>query len=104
MPRSALWTMGQFAGFGTAEGTNQRFRYLLAKGQTGLSTPFDLPTLMGYDSDHPLSEGEVGKCGVAMSSLADMEAVFHKIPADNVTTSITIISPPRVVSAVYFGV
>ena len=73
MHRSRLWTMRQFAGFGTAEDTNQRFRYLLAQGQTGLSTAFDLPTLMGYDSDHPLSEGEVGKCGVAISSLADME-------------------------------
>src|SRR5580700_8827108 len=72
MHRGRLWTMRQFAGFGTAEDTNERFRYLLAQGQTGLSTAFDLPTLMGYDSDHPLSEGEVGKCGVAVSSLADM--------------------------------
>src|SRR5215469_5254238 len=71
MHRGRLWTMRQFAGFGTAEDTNQRFRYLLSQGQTGLSTAFDLPTLMGYDSDHPLSEGEVGKCGVAISSLAD---------------------------------
>src|SRR5215475_1335387 len=76
MYRTRLWTMRQFAGFGTAEDTNQRFRYLLANGQTGLSTAFDLPTLMGYDSDHPLSEGEVGKCGVAISSLADMEVLF----------------------------
>ena len=72
MHRGRLWTMRQFAGFGTAEDTNQRFRYLLSQGQTGLSVAFDLPTLMGYDSDHPLSEGEVGKCGVAISSLADM--------------------------------
>src|SRR5256886_3305587 len=71
MHRSRLWTMRQFAGFGSAEDTNQRFRYLLAQGQTGLSTAFDLPTLMGYDSDHPLSEAEVGKCGVAISELAD---------------------------------
>src|SRR5882724_5851552 len=75
MHRGRLWTMRQFAGFGTAEDTNQRFRYLLAQGQTGLSTAFDLPTLMGYDSDHALSEGEVGKCGVAISSLADMEVL-----------------------------
>src|SRR5712692_6844633 len=80
MHRGRLWTMRQFAGFGTAEDTNQRFRYLLAQGQTGLSTAFDLPTLMGYDSDHALSEGEVGKCGVAISSLADMEVLFDKIP------------------------
>src|SRR5713101_3355678 len=76
MHRGRLWTMRQFAGFGTAEDTNERFRYLLAQGQTGLSTAFDLPTLMGYDSDHALSEGEVGKCGVAISSLADMEVLF----------------------------
>ena len=80
MYRSRLWTMRQFAGFGTAEDTNARFRYLLSQGQTGLSVAFDLPTLMGYDSDHPLSEGEVGKCGVAISSLADMEALFDQIP------------------------
>ncbi len=80
MYRTRLWTMRQFAGFGTAEDTNQRFRYLLAQGQTGLSVAFDLPTLMGYDSDHALSEGEVGKCGVAISSLADMEVLFDKIP------------------------
>src|SRR5215475_711342 len=73
MHRGRLWTMRQFAGFGTAEDSNRRFRYLLSQGQSGLSTAFDLPTLMGYDSDHPLSEGEVGKCGVAISSLADME-------------------------------
>src|ERR1700690_2419337 len=73
MYRSRLWTMRQFAGFGTAQDTNARFRYLLGQGQTGLSVAFDLPTLMGYDADHALSEGEVGKCGVAISSLADME-------------------------------
>src|SRR6266566_1521618 len=104
MHRSRLWTMRQFAGFGTAEDTNQRFRYLLAQGQTGLSTAFDLPTLMGYDSDHPLSEGEVGKCGVAISSLADMEVLFDKIPIANVTTSMTINSPAAVIWAMYLAV
>jgi methylmalonyl-CoA mutase N-terminal domain/subunit len=104
MHRGRLWTMRQFAGFGTAEDTNQRFRYLLAQGQTGLSTAFDLPTLMGYDSDHPLSEGEVGKCGVAISSLADMEVLFDKIPLANVTTSMTINSPAAVIWAMYLAV
>jgi methylmalonyl-CoA mutase N-terminal domain/subunit len=104
MHRGRLWTMRQFAGFGTAEDTNQRFRYLLAQGQTGLSTAFDLPTLMGYDSDHPLSEGEVGKCGVAISSLADMEVLFDQIPLANVTTSMTINSPAAVIWAMYLAV
>jgi methylmalonyl-CoA mutase N-terminal domain/subunit len=104
MHRGRLWTMRQFAGFGTAEDTNQRFRYLLAQGQTGLSTAFDLPTLMGYDSDHALSEGEVGKCGVAISSLADMEVLFDKIPLANVTTSMTINSPAAVIWAMYLAV
>ena len=104
MYRGRLWTMRQFAGFGTAEDTNQRFRYLLAQGQTGLSVAFDLPTLMGYDSDHPLSEGEVGKCGVAISSLADMEVLFDKIPLGNVTTSMTINSPAAAVWAMYLAV
>ncbi len=104
MYRGRLWTMRQFAGFGTAEDTNQRFRYLLAQGQTGLSVAFDLPTLMGYDSDHPLSEGEVGKCGVAISSLADMEVLFDRIPIGNVTTSMTINSPAAVVWAMYLAV
>jgi len=104
MHRGRLWTMRQFAGFGAAEDTNQRFRYLLAQGQTGLSTAFDLPTLMGYDSDHPLSEGEVGKCGVAISSLADMEVLFDKIPLGNVTTSMTINSPAAVIWAMYLAV
>ena len=104
MHRSRLWTMRQFAGFGTAEDTNQRFRYLLAQGQTGLSTAFDLPTLMGYDSDHTLSEGEVGKCGVAISSLADMEVLFDKIPLADVTTSMTINSPAAVIWAMYLAV
>jgi len=104
MHRGRLWTMRQFAGFGTAEDTNQRFRYLLSQGQTGLSTAFDLPTLMGYDSDHALSEGEVGKCGVAISSLADMEVLFDQIPLANVTTSMTINSPAAVVWAMYLAV
>jgi methylmalonyl-CoA mutase N-terminal domain/subunit len=104
MYRGRLWTMRQFAGFGAAEDTNQRFRYLLSQGQTGLSTAFDLPTLMGYDSDHPLSEGEVGKCGVAISSLADMEVLFDKIPLANVTTSMTINSPAAVIWAMYLAV
>ena len=104
MHRGRLWTMRQFAGFGTAEDTNQRFRYLLSQGQTGLSTAFDLPTLMGYDSDHPLSEGEVGKCGVAISSLADMEVLFDQIPLADVTTSMTINSPAAVIWAMYLAV
>jgi methylmalonyl-CoA mutase N-terminal domain/subunit len=104
MHRGRLWTMRQFAGFGTAEDTNERFRYLLAQGQTGLSTAFDLPTQMGYDSDHPLAEGEVGKCGVAISSLADMEVLFDKIPLANVTTSMTINSPAAVIWAMYLAV
>src|ERR1700747_118045 len=104
MHRGRLWTMRQFAGFGAAEDTNQRFRYLLSHGQTGLSTAFDLPTLMGYDSDHPLSEGEVGKCGVAISSLADMEVLFDQIPLADVTTSMTINSPAAVIWAMYLAV
>jgi methylmalonyl-CoA mutase N-terminal domain/subunit len=104
MYRSRLWTMRQFAGFGTAEDTNQRFRYLLSQGQTGLSVAFDLPTLMGYDSDHDLSEGEVGKCGVAISSLADMEVLFDKIPLAGVTTSMTINSPAAAIWAMYLAV
>jgi methylmalonyl-CoA mutase, N-terminal domain len=104
MYRSRLWTMRQFAGFGTGEDTNQRFRYLLSQGQTGLSTAFDLPTLMGYDSDHQLAEGEVGKCGVAISSLADMEVLFDQIPLANVTTSMTINSPAAVIWAMYLAV
>jgi methylmalonyl-CoA mutase N-terminal domain/subunit len=104
MYRGRLWTMRQFAGFGSAEDTNARFRYLLAQGQTGLSVAFDLPTLMGYDSDHPLSRGEVGKCGVAISSLADMEALFDQIPLADVTTSMTINSPAAIVWAMYLAV
>ena len=104
MYRGRLWTMRQFAGFGTAEDTNARFRYLLAQGQTGLSVAFDLPTLMGYDSDHPLSRGEVGKCGVAISSLADMEVLFDRIPLAEVTTSMTINSPAAIIWAMYLAV
>ena len=104
MHRGRMWTMRQFAGFGTAEDTNERFKYLLAQGQTGLSTAFDLPTLMGYDADHPLAEGEVGKCGVAISSLADMEVLFDQIPLADVTTSMTINSPAAVIWAMYLAV
>ncbi|MBZ5502576.1 MAG: methylmalonyl-CoA mutase family protein [Acidobacteriia bacterium] len=104
MYRERLWTMRQFAGFGSAEETNRRFRYLLSHGQTGLSVAFDLPTLMGYDADHPLAEGEVGKCGVAISSLADMEELFEGIPLAGVTTSMTINSPAAVIWAMYLAV
>ncbi len=104
MYRARLWTMRQFAGFGTAEDTNRRFRYLLSQGQTGLSVAFDLPTLMGYDSDHSMAEGEVGKCGVAISSLADMEALFDQIPLADVTTSMTINSPAAPIWAMYLAV
>src|ERR671937_1864835 len=90
MYRGRLWTMRQFAGFGTAEDTNARFHFLLAQGQTGLSTAFDMPTLMGYDADHPRALGEVGREGVAVSSLVDMRALFHGIRLVSVTTSITI--------------
>jgi methylmalonyl-CoA mutase N-terminal domain/subunit len=104
MYRARLWTMRQFAGFGSAQDTNLRFRYLLAQGQTGLSVAFDLPTLMGYDADDPLAEGEVGKCGVAISSLADMETLFDAIPLAGVTTSMTINSPAAVIWAMYLAV
>jgi len=104
MYRRRLWTMRQFAGYGSAEDTNRRFRYLLSQGQTGLSVAFDLPTLMGYDSDHMLSEGEVGKCGVAISSLADMETLFEGIPLADVTTSMTINSPAAAIWAMYLAV
>ncbi len=103
MYRSKLWTMRMFAGFGTAEQTNERFKKLLAAGQMGLSTAFDLPTLMGYDSDHPLSAGEVGKCGVAVSSLADMEILFDGINLEEVTTSMTINSPANAIWAMYLA-
>ncbi|HEX8922152.1 MAG TPA: methylmalonyl-CoA mutase family protein, partial [Pyrinomonadaceae bacterium] len=99
-----LWTMRQFAGFGTPEETNGRFKYLMAQGQTGLSVAYDLPTLMGYDADSPLSEGEVGKCGVAVSSLADMEILFDGIPLEEVTVSQTINAPASVLLAMYLVV
>src|SRR4051794_39304830 len=101
MYRGRLWTMRQFAGFGTAEETNERFRYLLDHGQTGLSTAFDMPTLMGYDSDHPRSLGEVGREGVAVDSLADMETLFDGIPLGEVSTSMTINSPAAMLLAFY---
>ncbi len=102
--RGKLWTMRQFAGFSTPEETNARFKYLLAEGQTGLSVAYDLPTLMGYDADSPLSEGEVGKCGVAVSSLADMEVLFDGIPLEGVTVSQTINAPASVFLALYLVV
>jgi methylmalonyl-CoA mutase N-terminal domain/subunit len=101
MYRGRLWTMRQFAGFGTAEDTNERYKFLLERGQTGLSVAFDFPTLMGYDSDHPRSEGEVGKCGVAISSLADMETLFDGIPLDQVSTSMTINGPAAMLFCFY---
>jgi methylmalonyl-CoA mutase N-terminal domain/subunit len=102
--RGKLWTMRQFAGFGTPEETNARFKYLMAQGQTGLSVAYDLPTLMGYDADAMLSEGEVGKCGVAVSSLADMETLFDGIPLEAVTVSQTINAPASVLLAMYLVV
>jgi methylmalonyl-CoA mutase N-terminal domain/subunit len=104
MYRGKLWTMRQFAGFGGAEETNARFRYLLEHGQTGLSTAFDMPTLMGYDSDHPRSLGEVGREGVAIDSLDDMETLFAGIPLDEVSTSMTINSPAAMLLAFYLCV
>jgi methylmalonyl-CoA mutase N-terminal domain/subunit len=101
MYRGRLWTMRQFAGFGTAEDTNERYKFLLSRGQTGLSVAFDFPTLMGYDSDHPRSEGEVGKCGVAVSSLADMETLFDGIPLGDVSTSMTINGPAAMLFCFY---
>lgn len=103
MYRGRLWTMRMFAGFGTAEETNQRFKYLLDQGQTGLSIAFDLPTLMGYDSDTPEALGEFGKCGVAVSSLKDMEILLDGIPLDKVSTSMTINSPAAVIWAMYIA-
>jgi methylmalonyl-CoA mutase N-terminal domain/subunit len=104
MYRGKLWTMRQFSGFATPEETNRRYAYLLQQGQTGLSVAFDLPTLMGYDSDHALSEGEVGKCGVAISSLEDMETLFRGIPLGDVSVSMTINSPAAVLWAMYLVV
>ncbi len=104
MYRGRTWTMRQFAGFGTAKQTNERFKYLLANGQTGLSVAFDFPTITGHDSDDPMSEGEVGRCGVAISSLADMETLFEGIPLDQVSTSMTINGPAAVLLAFYLAV
>ncbi|MEJ2187470.1 MAG: methylmalonyl-CoA mutase family protein, partial [Gemmatimonadota bacterium] len=101
MYRTRLWTMRQFAGMGTSEETNQRYHYLLEQGQTGLSVAFDFPTLMGYDSDHARSLGEVGKCGVAISSLADMETLFDGIPLGDVSVSMTINGPAIILFAFY---
>jgi len=104
MYRGRLWTMRQYAGFGTAEETNRRFKYLLAKGQTGLSVAFDLATQIGYDSDHPMARGEVGRTGVAIDSLEDMERLFEGIPLDQVSTSMTINSTAIILLALYIAV
>ena len=104
MYRGRLWTMRQYAGFASAEESNTRYKYLLEQGQTGLSVAFDLPTQIGYDSDHPMSEGEVGKVGVAIDSLADMEILFNGIPLDKVSTSMTINAPSAVLLAMYMAV
>ncbi|MGB9904307.1 MAG: acyl-CoA mutase large subunit family protein, partial [Desulfotomaculales bacterium] len=103
MYRGRLWTMRQFAGFGTAKDSNRRYRYLLEKGQTGLSIAFDMPTIMGYDSDHPRSLGEVGRCGVAIDSLQDFEILFEGIPMDRISTSMTINAPAAVIWAMYIA-
>lgn len=102
--RGKIWTMRQFAGFGTPEDTNERYHYLLKRGQTGLSVAFDLPTLMGWDADSPTSEGEVGICGVAVSSIKDMDILFDKIPLDKVSTSMTINSPAAMIFAMYLAI
>jgi methylmalonyl-CoA mutase N-terminal domain/subunit len=104
MYHGRLWTMRQFSGFGTAEQTNLRYKYLLNHGQTGLSVAFHLPTLMGIDSDHPLALGEIGKCGVAIDSLADMEILFGGIPLDKISTSMTINPPAAILWAMYIAV
>ena len=102
--RGRFWTMRQYAGFGTAKESNERYKYLLNAGQTGLSVAFDLPTQMGYDSDASMSQGEVGKVGVAIDSLADMEILFDGIPLDKVSTSMTINSTAAVLLAMYIAV
>ena len=104
MYRARFWTMRQYAGFGTAEQTNQRFKYLLSQGQTGLSVAFDFPTQVGYDCDHPMAKGEVGKAGVSVSTLKDMEIVFEGIPLDKITTSMTINAPAAILLAMYIAV
>src|SRR5947208_2617365 len=102
--RSRLWTMRQYAGYGAAAESNARYRYLLSQGTTGLSVAFDLPTQIGLDSDHPLACGEVGRAGVAIDSLADMEALFRDIPLDRVSTSMTINATAAILLALYFAV
>jgi len=104
MYRGRLWTMRQYAGFGSAVESNQRYRYLLAKGQAGLSVAFDLPTQIGMDSDHPLALGEVGRVGVAIDSLEDMEALFDGIPLENVSTSMTINATAAILLCLYVAV
>ncbi|MEM3760571.1 MAG: methylmalonyl-CoA mutase family protein, partial [Candidatus Bathyarchaeia archaeon] len=104
MYRARLWTMRQYAGFGTAEQTNQRFKYLLQQGQRGLSVAFDFPTQVGYDCDHPMARGEVGRAGVSVSTLRDMEVVFEGIPLKEITTSMTINAPATVLLAMYVAV
>lgn len=103
MYRGRFWTMRQYAGFATAEESNKRYRYLLEQGQTGLSIAFDLPTQIGYDSDDPMAHGEVGKVGVAIDSLADMEVLFQGIPLDKVSSSMTINAPAAVLLAFYIA-
>ena len=100
--RGRLWTMRQYAGFGSAEESNKRFRYLISQGNRGLSVAFDLPTQMGYDSDHPIAQGEVGKVGVAIDSIKDMEKLFEELPLDDISTSMTINAPAAMLSSLYF--
>ncbi|MBC7225003.1 MAG: methylmalonyl-CoA mutase, partial [Anaerolineae bacterium] len=104
MYRGRLWTMRQYAGYATAQESNRRYRYLLEQGQTGLSVAFDLPTQIGYDADHPMAEGEVGRVGVSISSLEDMEELFAGIPLDRVSTSMTINAPAGILLAMYVAV
>ena len=103
MYRGRLWTMRQYAGYASAEESNRRYKYLLAQGQTGLSVAFDLPTQIGYDSDHPLAEGEVGKVGVAIDSLEDMEVLFEGSPLGKVSTSMTLNAPAALLLAMYIA-
>src|SRR5512136_803917 len=104
MYRGRFWTMRQYAGYASAAESNQRYRFLLEQGQTGLSVAFDLPTQIGYDADDPIAQGEVGKVGVSISTLEDMETLFHKIPLDKVSTSMTINAPAAILLAMYIAV
>ena len=104
MYRSRFWTMRQYAGFSTAEDSNKRYRYLLGQGQTGLSVAFDLPTQIGYDADDPIAQGEVGKVGVSISSIHDMEQLFDQIPLEKVSTSMTMNAPAGILLAMYIAV